>query len=293
MPSNDLYERVTAAVIKDLENNCPTWVKPWKDQKCGGIMPQNAATGRPYSGINIPILWGVASALGYEKHLWLTFKQAIDQKARVRKGEKGTQVVFTKRMRRDEDDDRKTFSMLKTFYVFNISQIEGLPDETAPLSEPIVGYEPAERFIEATKADIRYGGSKACFVPSVDFIAMPPVEAFDDVGSFYCTVLHELGHWSGHKPRLDRDLANRFGTKAYAAEELIAELTAAFLCAHLEIKGELRHASYIQSWIELLRGDKRAIFTAASQASKAADYLRSFSESGGDDDAIQPDSGTA
>ena len=136
----------------------------------------------------------------------------------------------------------------------------------------------AERFIKATPADIRHGGSRACFVPSLDIIQLPPRSSFVDDGNYHATTLHELKHWSGDKKRLNRDLKNRFGSQAYAAEELIAELTSAFLCAHLGVNGELRHASYIDHWIALLKEDNRAIFTAASKASQAADYLRSFSE---------------
>ncbi len=167
--------------------------------------------------------------------------------------------------------------MLKTSHVFNVDQIKGLPEMPHPIST-IAPIEAAERFIAATKADIRLGGSKACYVPSHDFVAMPPQEAFAEASSFYATELHELGHWSAGAKRLNRDLKYRFGTKAYAAEELITEVTAAFLCAHLDIKGELRHAGYVQDWISLLREDKRAIFTAASKASQAADHLRSYSE---------------
>jgi antirestriction protein ArdC len=276
-----IYEKVTNQIIAQLEAGTIPWTQPWKNQRTGRVMPQNAATGRPYSGINIPILWGAASAYGYPTHQWMSFKQALDLKACVRKGEKGTQVVFTKIIPRDEDDERGTISMLKTFYVFNVQQIEGLHIETL-IESPIVVQSDihglADAFVAATKADIRIGGSKACFVPSLDFIAMPPRGAFDKLSSFYSVELHELGHWAGGEKRLNRDLNNRFGTRAYAAEELIAELTSAFLCAHLGIEGELRHASYLASWLELLRHDNRAIFTAASQASKAADHLRSYSE---------------
>jgi antirestriction protein ArdC len=270
-----IYETVTNQIIAELEAGAIPWTQPWKNQRRGGVMPLNAATGRPYSGVNIPILWHAASANGYPSHEWMTFKQAIEKKAGVKKGSKGTMVVFTKRIPRD-DDERAAISMLKTYHVFNVDQIEGLPENPIPISTaaPI---EAAERFIAATKADIRIGGSKACYVPSHDFIAMPPKAAFEEASKFYATSLHELGHWTGSEKRLNRDLKNRFGTKAYAAEELIAELTSAFLCAHLDIKGELRHAGYIADWISLLREDRRAIFTAASKASQAADHLRSYS----------------
>jgi antirestriction protein ArdC len=168
---------------------------------------------------------------------------------------------------------------LKAYSVFNVAQIDGLepPEDIAQL-EPDARQDAVTTFIAATKADIRVGGDQACYIPALDFICLPPESAFESREHFLATSLHECGHWSGHKTRLDRDLKSRFNEKAHAAEELIAELNAAFLCAHLGITGELRHADYIASWISLLKEDDRAIFTAASQASKAADYLRSFSE---------------
>jgi antirestriction protein ArdC len=175
-----------------------------------------------------------------------------------------------------EDEERSIISMLRTYSVFNVAQIEGLPEPEAP--KPVNVEHEAQSFIKATSADIRHGGDRACFVPSKDFINLPEVWQFRDVDSYFATALHELGHWSGAKSRLDRDLSGRFRTRSYAAEELIAELAAAFLCAHLGIKGELRHAGYVQDWISLLKDDRRAIFTAASKASQAADYLRGFSE---------------
>lgn len=202
----------------------------------------------------------------------------------MRKGEKSTTVVFTKKLRiKDkETDEDKQIGMLRTFCVFNVAQIENLniPESDAREKPEALTY--VDQFIAATKADIRLGGDKACYVPSRDFIALPPIEAFVTVESFYATALHELGHWTMPKHRCDREVVGRYGSKGYAAEELVAELTAAFLCAHLEIKGELRHADYIANWIELLKEYPRVMFAAASKASQAADYLRSFS-GGGDD----------
>ncbi len=264
-----IYETLTNQIIAELEAGAIPWTQPWKNQRRGGVMPLNAATGRPYSGVNIPILWHAAGANGYPSHEWMTFKQAIEKKTNVKKGSKGTMVVFTKRIPRNDDDEHPTISMLKTFHVFNVEQIEGLPETLSP-APTVAPIDAVERFVVATKADIRPGGSKACYVPSFDFVAMPPKEAFAEASSFYATELHELRHRTGSEKRLNRDLKNRFGTKAHAAKELIAELTAAFLCAHLDIKGELRHAGYIADWISLLREDKRAIFTAASKASQAA-----------------------
>jgi antirestriction protein ArdC len=275
-----VYESVTRAIIAELEQGAAPWVKPWKGGGRVGIMPANAVTGRHYRGINVPILWHAADTHGFPSHAWLTFKQALDRGAHVRKGEKGTQIVFTKRLAvksDDVEDEARQISMLRAFTVFNVAQVEGLaaPD-TAPAQPLPAGA--ADAFATATGADICHGGDKACFVPSMDCIVLPDPEAFETVEHYHATKLHELVHWSGHESRLNRDLKNRFGTKAYAAEELVAELGAAFLCAHLGVEGQLRHAGYIDSWLSLLKEDDRAIFTAASKASAAADYLRSFSE---------------
>ena len=274
----ELYQQVTRKIVMELQQGVVPWVRPWKHRHVGGLLPQNFATGRPYSGINIPILWGMAAERGYERHQWLTYKQAQALKAQVKKGEHGPIVVFTKKLRVGEEDEQKLISMLRTYTVFNVAQVDGLTfEDPAPLPEPERDAN-VERFVEATHADIRYGGNQAMYVPSRDYVAMPPAGAFQEIGSFYCTELHELSHWTAHEKRLNRDLKNRFATKAYAAEELIAELSAAFLCAHLGVEGELRHAGYIADWITLLRDDDRAIFTAAAKASQAADFLRQFSE---------------
>ena len=282
-----IYESVTRAIIEEMERGAVPWVRPWKTDRhnVGSVMPANAITGRSYNGINVPILWASADSHGYPTHAWMTFKQALERDAHVRKGEHGTHVVFTKRLAaKDEDDESKPHSMLREYTVFNVAQIEGFTATEVPLPPEPERLATAESFVTATKADIRYGGDKACFVPSRDFINVPPVASFASIESFYATELHELGHWSGHNTRLNRDLSGRFGTRSYAAEELVAELAAAFLCAHLGITGELRHAGYIQNWLELLKHDNRAIFTAAAKASAAADFLRKFSEHVGADE---------
>ena len=282
MKINDLYESVTLSILADLEAGVPVWVQPWKTKKRTslGLLPANLATGRTYSGINIPVLWHAAKSAGYVDHAWMTFQQALALDAHVRKGERGTHIVFTKKLsvKGDDDDaDGRQISMLRGFTVFNVSQIDGLPSKLATPEEiPCPTENDVDRFVAATRAEIHHGGSRACFVPSLDIIQLPARSTFVSSESYYATGLHELGHWSGHESRLNRDLKNRFGTKAYAAEELIAELTSAFLCAHFGINGELRHASYIDNWIALLKEDNRAIFTAASKASQAADFLRSF-----------------
>jgi antirestriction protein ArdC len=276
-----VYQEVTDRIIAELERGAIPWTKPWKARpQNGGFLPHNVVTGRAYHGINVPILWCQADMLGYPTHSWLTFKQAKEKGGSIRKGEKATQVVFTKKLRiKDElTEEDKQISMVRGYFVFNAAQVDGLPDPPATAEvPPEARHSAAESFIAATHANIRYGGNEACFVPSLDYIEMPPFSAFKTAEGFYCTELHECTHWSGHESRLDRNLTGRFGTRSYAAEELVAELGAAFLCAHLSIEGELRHAGYIAEWIELFRHDERAIFTAAAKAQQAADYLRSFS----------------
>ncbi|MBK5961280.1 hypothetical protein CCR97_24185 [Rhodoplanes elegans] len=274
-----LYESVTRSIIEDLEKGVPAWVQPWRTKRRTslGLLPANIATGRTYSGINIPILWAAAKRAGYPDPAWMTFRQARALNANVRKGERGTHIVFTRKLTITEEDEEKRISMLRNYCVFNVAQIDGLPAKiAAPEEVPPSIDSDVQRFIDATGADIRHGGSVACFVPSLDLIQLPPRSAFTTIESYFATGLHELGHWSGFVTRLNRDLRHRFGSRAYAAEELIAELTSAFLCAHLGVNGELRHASYIDSWISLLKDDPRAIVTAASKASQAADFLRSL-----------------
>lgn len=276
-----IYENVTRAIIEEMERGAVPWVRPWKTDRhnLGSVMPGDTITGRSYSGINIPILWASAGSNNYPSHAWLTFKQAQDHGAQVRKGERGTHVVFTKPIVfKGENDEIEKRSMLREYTVFNVAQVDGLVFAQRSLPPEPERIAAADAFIAATKADIRHGGDRACFIPALDLINLPPASSFKSTEPYYSTAFHELGHWSGHKPRLDRDLSGRFGTRAYAAEELVAEFTAAFLCAHLWITGDLRHAGYLAAWLDLLRHDARAIFTAASKASQAADYLRSFSE---------------
>ena len=275
----NLYAQVTNQIVAELESGAIPWTKPWRNTTpVGSVMPHNAATNRPYSGINIPILWGAAQGGGYDRHLWMTYKQALSADAQVRGGEHGTIVVFTKKLKVGDDEDERLVSMLRTYTVFNVAQIDGLPETKPMILTEVERIQGVEAFVKATEAEIKTGGNQPMYVPSLDYIVMPPAGAFRTVEHFYATMLHECGHWAGAEKRLNRDLKNRFGTKAYAAEELVAELTAAFLCAHLGIQGELRHAGYIADWIRLLKEDDRAVFTAASKASQAAEFLRAFSE---------------
>jgi antirestriction protein ArdC len=288
MHAPSLYATVTQSIIEELEQGTVPWVKPWKGGLGAGgtgCMPHNAVTGRGYSGVNVLTLWAAAVRKGYPLPQWLTFNQAREAGGHVRKGEKGTAIVFAKQIDIDDEtgkgeEAKRRIPVLRTFTVFNVAQVEGLPDElyAAPQGRPEgERHAAAAAFVAATGAEIRHGGDRAAYLPGPDVIAMPPTEAFESAEHYCATEFHELGHWSGHAHRLARDFTGRFGSRAYAAEELVAELTAAFLCAELGIEGRLRHADYIGHWLELLENDHRAIFTAASKASQAAEYLKSFS----------------
>ena len=230
------------------------------------------------------LLWMAPTAAGYRTPRFLTFKQALELGGNVRKGEHGTKVYFVKQLQvRDHGADdgvtTRLIPMMREYTVFNVDQCDHLPDSIVT-GKPIRVRNPdtrdvlADAFLHSTGADIREGHGEACYIPSQDFISMPAFAGFKGADHFYNVAFHELGHWSGHKSRLDRDLKNRFGSRSYAAEELIAELGAAFLCAEFGFDGDIRSAGYIGNWIELHKADKRAFFTACSQASKAADYLR-------------------
>lgn len=281
----NLYADVTARILAELERGAAPWVKPWSATP-GQNVPQNAVTGRPYSGCNVLLLW-IARDQGWRTPRFLTFKQAAEAGGSVRKGEHGTKVYFVKRLAvRDEsagegEDETRLIPMMREYTVFNVDQCDGLPDRViAPkikaARNPDVRDELADQFLASSGADIREGAGEAYYRPGSDYISMPAFEAFKNAHNFYATAFHELGHWTGHASRLGRlkEIAIRFGDQAYAAEELVAELCSAFLCAEFDFDGELRQAGYIANWIQLLKHDPRAFFTACSKAQAAADYLR-------------------
>lgn len=279
--TTDLYAIVTATILAELEKGAAPWVKPWSNRGAGGSMPRNAATGRAYSGVNIPLLWAAGEGR-YARSRWLTFKQALDAGGNVRKGEKGTTVVFVSAIEKEAEEgeeEGRRIPFLKRFTVFNVEQCENLPaaivqgEAVAPRNAEQRA-ELADEFLTSTGATIREGAGAAYYAPGADAIFMPAFSTFKGADHFYATAFHELGHWTGHKSRLERDFRGRFGDRAYAAEELVAELCAAFLCAEFGFDGDLRHAGYVAHWIELLKADNRAFFTAAAKAQKAADYLR-------------------
>lgn len=291
----DLYAQVTAQIVAELEAGRVPWVQPWSD--AAGLapgMPRNAVSGRPYSGINVLILWAAVTAHGWPTQQWLTFRQALDAGGHIRKGAHGTTIVFADRFvprgaeapetpvsgtsRGDpvNDDEPRAIPFLKRFTVFNVAQIDGLPARLSPEPKPLRPREivdVGEQLIAASGAEVRVGGTEAYYAPALDIVQVPPQQAFFDQINYYRTCFHELAHATGHASRLGRDQTGAFGSPAYAREELIAELGAAFLCATLAIRPTVRHADYIGSWLKALRDDHRAIFRAAAAASRAADWL--------------------
>lgn len=284
-----LYDEITNRIIAELEAGRVPWVQPWGTAaaKAPIGLPKNAATTRVYSGINVLILWGAVIERGFPGQSWLTFRQALSLGGNVRKGERGTTVVYAdrfvpedeKQRAAEADEEPQAIPFLKRFTVFNVGQCEGLPQEVAVATlppEPGLVEPRAEALIKATGVDFRIGGNRAFYVPAHDYVQVPPPQAYFEPINWHRTALHELGHASGHPSRLNRDLSGSFGSKKYAFEELIAEMNAAFCCASLGIVPTVRHADYIGSWLNVLRDDNRAIIRAASQASKAADYLLAF-----------------
>lgn len=269
----DIYESVTNKIIQALEAGNAPWLKPWTGKAGNGFEPYNGATGRPYNGINLLIL-GCAA---YADNAWLTYKQAQALGGNVRKGEKGTQVIFWQfnKMRDDETGKDKVIPFAKAYIVFNAEQCEGIEQAKLKRPAPIVAGETVINDIAAKHGvNLAHGGDKACFIPSKDKVLMPSASDFKSMAHYQSTLAHELTHWTGHETRLKRDFSGRFGSEAYAFEELVAEIGSAFVCAQTGIALEgLQHADYLASWLKVLKGDKRAIFTAASKAKQAASYL--------------------
>lgn len=293
----DLYQHVTNRILEDLERGVRPWLKPWSASSVGGSIVPRRHNGIPYQGINVLLLWSEAMARGYTATTWMTYRQALELGAHVRKGETGSLVVFADRIKRTEDGENgesveRSIPYLKSYTVFNVEQIDGLPPQYVPQVPAPASAETrhaqAESFIAATRATLRFGGDRAYYAPAFDVIQLPPLSTFRDLESYYGTALHELTHWTGHVSRCARELnGHRFGSEAYAFEELVAELGSAFLCADLGITPEVRddHAAYLASWLTVLKQDKRAIFAAGSQAQRAADYLHGLQPAAGAESA--------
>jgi antirestriction protein ArdC len=283
-----VYDTITNKIIASIEADPGKWQMPWHRSSSGPLhMPKNAHTGNHYRGINIVALWVSAETAGYSRPLWGTYRQWAQIGAQVRKGEKASPVIFYKEFEvdpspDDANDDGKR-RVARASSVFNVDQVDDGPADTSvPDLGPIARNQHFDDFVASTGARIVHGGAEALYMPSTDSIRIPDESRFFDTAtstrsdSYAAVLAHELGHWTAAKHRLNRDLTGRFGTEAYAAEELVAELTSAFICAAQGITCEPRqdHAQYIANWLKLLKSDNRAIFAAAAKASQAADYLQ-------------------
>ncbi len=277
----DIRQIITDKIIAIMEagttKSGPRWTR-----SAGSGLPRNAKSGEAFHGINVLLLWAEAAELNYSSNQWLTYKQAETMGAQVRKGEKSVLCVYYSKIQEkgeeQDDDERSSYMMCKPFWLFNVAQIDGLPagltTPTAQTNE-FTAIEEAERILTESGAEIRHGFDAAFYSPSKDQICLPNPERFTSPQSYYATALHELTHWAGHESRLARDFGKRFGDDAYAFEELVAELGAAFVMGSLGmVDGTIAgHADYVATWIKVLKNDKRAIFSAASQAAKAADFI--------------------
>ena len=279
MRNNEIAEKVTAQILASLEKGEIPWTRPWS--LSGALNPVNVSTGKGYRGVNTVILYLAQQTIGCKTSRWLTFNQAKAKGGTVRKGEKGTQIVFWKFLEGKEVNakgEKNRIPLCRFYTVFNISQCEGLPEAWTALPEtlPVIDRNEAiDAFISGTGASISHGGDRACYSPSEDKVSLPEPGQFENMGAYYATAFHELVHWTGHETRCKRQLGQRFGKELYAVEELVAELGSAFLCAEFGVEGklQLQHTAYIQNWISVLKNDKNAIFAASRMAQEATDRL--------------------
>lgn len=284
----DIYARITDRIVAQLDEGVRPWVQPWSAGNAAGRITRPLRhNGEPYSGMNVLLLWSEAMARGYAAPIWMTFKQAMELGAHVRKGETSSTVIYASRFTRTETDARgdeveRNIPFLRAYGVFNVEQIEGLPEhiyyKPAPVTDPIERIERADRFFASAGADLRHGGAQAYYAPLSDHIQMPPFETFRDAASYVAVLSHEHIHWTAKADRVDRDLSRYSKDRTERArEELVAEIGSALVCADLGIVPELEprpdHAAYLKSWLAVLADDKRAIFQAAAHAQRAVAYL--------------------
>lgn len=285
----DVYARVTAAIVAELEKGVRPWLKPWNAGHMDGRVHRPLrSNGEPYKGVNVLMLWLAAEQQGFASPVWMTFNQAREHGAQVKQGSKGSLVVYADRLRKTEagedgEELERDVYFMKGYTVFNVEQIDGLPPKfqpaAAPPLDPPTRIDAADVFFANTRADVRHGGGQAYYAEGSDHVQMPPFPSFKDAEAYCSTLAHELTHWTKHPTRLGRDFGRRkYGDEGYAREELVAEIGAAFLCCDLGIGAEPRedHASYLDHWLKVLKEDKRAIFQAAAHAQKAADYLHAL-----------------
>lgn len=287
----DVYTRITERIVEELERGVRPWVQPWKAANMAGRVTRPLRhNGQPYTGMNVLLLWSEAMARGFRSSIWMTFRQAAELGAHVRKGESASTVIYASRFTRTETDAfgeevERDIPFLRSYGVFNVEQIEDLPEHyyrrPEPPADPIRPIEHAERFFANTKAVIRHGGNQAYYAPLTDHIQMPVLASFRDPESHVAVLAHESVHWTAHSDRVGRDLSRYSKDKTdRAREELIAEIGSALVCADLAIVPELEprpdHARYVASWLTVLANDKRAIFQAAAHAQRAVAYLHSL-----------------
>lgn len=278
MNARDSYAALTERIIEQMDGGTAPWVRPWSVLGTSD-RPTNYATRKPYNGSNVLALWMTQTAFGYERGDWMTYKQGQEIGATVRKGEHGAPIVFAgPRVVTTKDDagnESRAFCgvTLKGYTVFNVAQFDGLELPAAAEPAPFDSIADADAFIVNVGAKVTYGGDSAFYMPSADTITVPIAQQFNGPAEFYATLFHEHAHWTGAEHRLARKFGKRFGDDAYAFEELVAELTAAYLTADHGIPGRLQHPEYLKHWANVLRADKNALWTAASAATKAADYL--------------------
>jgi antirestriction protein ArdC len=278
-------ETITAAIVERLEAGTRPWVQPWTG---ASVSRPLRACGTPYQGINVLWLWMAAEAGGHTSPFWMTYRQSQMLGGQVRKGERGTLAIFYRAYRPEDGDEadeaagQRTRRVLKSFTVFNACQVEGLPGrffpEPRPLPNPTERDAALDRFFAAVPARVRHWGAEAFYSPAVDQVTMPEPGLFRDLDHYRGTLAHELSHWTGHESRLARQMGGRFGSEAYAMEELVAELSSAILGAELGLPVEHldHHASYLASWLKVLKADSRAILTVAAKAEEAASLLLRF-----------------
>lgn len=278
----DIRQEVTNTVIEMLESGgVEGWRQTWKTTNKG--LHRNPLSGSVYTGINPILLMISAWRNNYDMPLWMTFKQAVNAGAKVRKGSKGTRLVFfteiESKTEKDENGNPVKYPMAKAFTVFNASQVEGLPAEYLSLPEPRPVLERNERAdsIVKTSCALVTVGASPLYNKTRDYVQMPEQGYFEDDNTYYATLLHELTHWTSHESRLNRDYSKRYEDKqeAYGLEELTAEMGAAYLCADCGLLDATvtQHVSYLDAWLKILKKDKCAIFTAASAAWKAYEFL--------------------
>jgi antirestriction protein ArdC len=274
MAVTPLADRITQAIL-DCIDTAGEWRPPWRN---GTVLPENAVTGVHYRGINVLLLWAAQIQHAYDQPRWATYKMWKNAGCQVRYGERSTLIAYFEKKVREKDGEPELYFVNRSFLVFNASQVQGALAEppqrdSQPIGERLLA---AETTIEGTGARIEQGGPP-CYIPSRDLIRMPHDDAFRDREGYYSTLFHELGHWTGHKSRLDRKMvgAGKNEIAAYAFEELVAEITAAFLCGHHHIRSDLKkdHAAYLKNWLTALRSDKTFIVKAAAAAQKAADFV--------------------